>query len=155
MRCSTRTISIKVLVKFLYRSVLRSYFIYLENCYLQRIIKTNWWIFHVNVSAATRPPSLQIIITIWRWWLWHWRNTGVSDFRSSYNVTDIENNDDRHHSTGIPKGMSLSHMRHIAVLFVLSLKFTYVKMRGPNKLIQPQKNMQFYITQIRHWKQIS
>ena len=63
VRCSTRTISIKVLVKFLYRSVLRSYFIYLENCYLQRIIKTNWWIFHVNVSAATRPPSLQIIFT--------------------------------------------------------------------------------------------
>ena len=43
-------------------------------------------------------------------------------------------------NTGIPKGMSLSHMKHIAVLFVFTLKFTYVKIGGPNKFIQPQKN---------------
>ena len=33
------------------------------------------------------------------------------------------------------KGMSPSCMRHVAVLLVFSLKFTYVKMKGPNKSI--------------------
>ena len=37
-----------------------------------------------------------------------------------------------------PKGMSLSRMRHVTVLLVFSLKFTHVKMKGPNKSIQPQ-----------------
>ena len=38
-------------------------------------------------------------------------------------------------NTGIPKGMSLSRIRQVAVLLVFSLKITYVKMRGPNKSI--------------------
>ena len=37
-----------------------------------------------------------------------------------------------------PKGMSPSRMRHVTVLLVFSLKFTHVKMKGPNKSIQPQ-----------------
>ena len=35
-----------------------------------------------------------------------------------------------------PKGMSPSCMRHVTVLLVFSLKFTYVKMKGPNKCHQ-------------------
>ena len=38
------------------------------------------------------------------------------------------------------KGMSPSHMRHVAVLLVFSLKFTK-KMKGTNKLIQPLKKV--------------
>ena len=38
-----------------------------------------------------------------------------------------------------PKGMSPSCMKHVTVLLVYSLKFTHVKMKGPKKLIQPQK----------------
>ena len=37
-----------------------------------------------------------------------------------------------------PKGMSQSCMRHVTVLLVFSLKFTHIKMKGPNKSIQPQ-----------------
>ena len=40
-----------------------------------------------------------------------------------------------------PKGMSPSGMRHVGVLLVFSLKFAHVKIKGPNKLIQPQKNL--------------
>ena len=37
-----------------------------------------------------------------------------------------------------PKCMSPSSMRQVAVLLVFSLTFTHAKMKGPNKLIQPQ-----------------
>ena len=40
-----------------------------------------------------------------------------------------------------PKGMSLRRMRQVAVLLVFSLKFTHVKMKGPNKSIQPKKDI--------------
>ena len=36
-----------------------------------------------------------------------------------------------------PKGMSPSRMRHVTVLLVFSSKFTHVKMKEPNKSIQP------------------
>ena len=39
-----------------------------------------------------------------------------------------------------------SAMRHLAVLLVFSLKFTHVKMKEPNKLIQPQKT----VTQVKN-----
>ena len=38
-------------------------------------------------------------------------------------------------NTVIPKGMSPSHKRKVTVLLVFSLKFTRVKMKGPNKSI--------------------
>ena len=43
-----------------------------------------------------------------------------------------------------PKGMSPSRMRHVAMLFIFSLKFTHVKMKGTNKSIQPQKSPNGY-----------
>ena len=41
-------------------------------------------------------------------------------------------------NTDNPKGMSPSRMRHVTVLLVFSLLFTCLKMKGPNKLNQPQ-----------------
>ena len=41
-----------------------------------------------------------------------------------------------------PKGMSPSRMRHVTVLLVFSLKLTHVKMKGPDKSIQPQPQPQ-------------
>ena len=51
-------------------------------------------------------------------------------------------------NTIISKGMSPSRMRQVMVLLVFSLKFTHVKMKGPNKSIQP-KNIEFYLLSLK------